>query len=278
MNYEKILEQIKEKTLRRMAQQDPKDYMHEHWEAKDGLYNDRPVEFNGWDWTRSFFSGVIALLLWRIFSSQNPKDMEVITPTDNVIAAYNEGDDGLYMFNQKQRSITSAENNYGYFSITDYVIVPEANEIQTLFRYNTSTLKHTAQDFSLDSIPSRDSEVYEVTLLVAIDLTPDNKDDNLESEGDSVKLVRCKGSVVSTGKKNMYNYRRIVFNLDSAGIDIKQLIDEDILIAVYADIYYNGAINYEERPYGTLCLYDYLSENIAVELEKNDIKAITGKN
>ena len=62
MNYEKILEQIKEKTLRRMALQDPKDYMHEHWEAKDGLYNDRPVEFNGWDWTRSFFSGVIALL------------------------------------------------------------------------------------------------------------------------------------------------------------------------------------------------------------------------
>lgn len=62
MDYNKILEQIKEKTLRRMALQDPKDYMHENWETVDGKYTDRMTEFNGWDWTRSFLSGVIALL------------------------------------------------------------------------------------------------------------------------------------------------------------------------------------------------------------------------
>ena len=38
MDYNKILEQIKEKTLRRMALQDPKDYMHENWETVDGKY------------------------------------------------------------------------------------------------------------------------------------------------------------------------------------------------------------------------------------------------
>ncbi len=80
MNYEKILEQIKEKTLRRMALQDPADYMHEHWEAKDGLYNDRPVEFNGWDWTRSFFSGVIALMYKKYGDKEFKKYLEDLYP------------------------------------------------------------------------------------------------------------------------------------------------------------------------------------------------------
>ena len=221
-------------------------------------------------------AGVIALLLWRVLSSENPKEMETLTPTDDLLTAYAQSGEGLYMFNQKQRSITSAENNYGYFSITDYVIIPDANEVQTLFRYNTSTLKRTAEDHGLETIPSRDSEVYEVSLVFAIDITPDNADDNLGNDPESVRFVRCKGTVVGSEKKNMYNYRRIVFDLDDAEIDIKQLINDKLLLAVYADICYLGNVNYD-KPYGTLCLYDYLSPNVRVELDKNDIKALGTK-
>ncbi len=221
-------------------------------------------------------AGVIALLLWRIFSSENPKDMETLTPTDELVEAYGESGEELYMFKQKQRSITSAENNYGYFSITDYVIIPEANEVQVLFRYNTSTLKHTADKHSLATVPSRDSEVYEVSLLVATDLTPENDEDNLGNDPESVRFIRCKGSVVDVGKKNMYNYRRIVFQLDDAELDIKQLLDDGLLLAVYADICYLGDVNYD-APDGTLCLYDYLSPNVHVELDKKDVGALTGK-
>ncbi|MBE6577403.1 MAG: hypothetical protein E7653_04635 [Ruminococcaceae bacterium] len=221
-------------------------------------------------------AGVIALLLWRVFSSENPKAMETLTPTDKLVAEYNKSGDELYMFNQKQRSITSAEDNYGYFSITDYAIIPEANEIQTLFRYNTSTLKHTAEDHALEAVPSRDSEVYEVTLLLAIDLTPDNQDDNLGNDPESVRFVRCKGSTVGSDKKNMYNYRRVVFQLDDADVNIKQLLDQRLLLAIYADICYLGDINYDD-PDGTLCLYDYLSPNVRLELDKRDVKVLTGK-
>ncbi len=62
MDYKKILDQIKAKTELRMSLQDPKSYMHEHCNEQDGKYTDRMIEFNGWDWTRSFLSGVIALL------------------------------------------------------------------------------------------------------------------------------------------------------------------------------------------------------------------------
>jgi hypothetical protein len=62
MDYNKILDQIKEKTLRRMELNDPKSYMHEHCNATDGKYSIQQMEFNGWDWTRSFLTGVVALM------------------------------------------------------------------------------------------------------------------------------------------------------------------------------------------------------------------------
>jgi hypothetical protein len=218
-------------------------------------------------------AGVIALLLWRVVSSGNPKELEVISANDRISEAYGEGNEDLYMFKQNQSSITSADYNYGYFSITDYVIIPDANQIQTLFRYKTSALERTAERYSLDSVPARDSEAYEVTLVIAVDLTPDNTEDNKGNAEGSVGFIRCRGEVVQTGKKNMYNYRRLVFQLDDADVDINQLMDNGLLLAIYADICYIDAINYDE-PYGTLCLYDYLSPNVRVKLEKKDIKAL----
>ncbi len=225
-----------------------------------------------------FVAAIIALLGWRVlFSDSIPKDMLTLTPTDALCEAYSRSGEDLYMFKQKQINITRGEKNNGYFSISDYVIIPDANEIQVLFRYNTSTLKRTAEDYSLDAIPSRDEiEVYKVSVLLAIDITPENKDDNLGNNSESVKFVRCNGEVVSADKKNMYNYRRIVFTLDDAEADIKKLIDDKLLLAVYADISYVGNQNVD-NPDGTLCLYDHLSADVRVELEKNDVKALQSK-
>ena len=178
------------------------------------------------------------------------------------------------MFRQEQRSITSGEENYGYFAITDCAIIPDAKQIQAVVRYNNSTLRYTAEDYGLDEVPSRDAEVYDVTLLLAIDLTPENQDDNLGNDENSVEFIRCHGEVVLAEQKNLYNFRRMVFELDDEDIDLKELLDSGLLLAIYADFYYNEAIDYEGIPYGSLCIYDFKSENIQVKLEKADIKAI----
>ena len=217
---------------------------------------------------------VIAILLWRIVSSGDPKSMDALYADEALCEAYAEEGEELYMFRQEQRSITSAEKNYGYFAITEYAIIPDADRIQAIVRYNNSTLRHTAEDYGLDEVPSRDDEVYDVTLVFAIDLTPENADDNLGNDPESVQFIRCHGTVVLSEQKNLYNFRQMVFNTDSAGIDLSELLDSGLLLAIYADFYYIDAVDYDAEPYGVLCLYDFKSENITVELEKKDVEAI----
>lgn len=217
---------------------------------------------------------VITFLLWRIFSSGDPKSMKVIDVNDDLYAAYQAEGEDLYTFKQEQRSITSGDDNYGYFAITDYKIIPAADQIQTVVRYNNSTLRATAEDYELSEALAREDEVYDVTLLFAIDLTPNDTEDNSGNDEESVEFIRCHGEVVLSDTKNMYNYRKMVFDLKDAGLDISALMDEGLLLAIYADFYYVGDIDYEATPYGTLCLYDYKSVNMLVELEKADIKAL----
>ena len=217
---------------------------------------------------------VIILLLWRIFSSGDPKEMKRLTPNDKLCAAYEEKGDELTIFRQEQKSITSGKDNYGYFSVTQCVFIPDANQIQIVVRYNNSTLRALAEDFGLPEAPARDAELFDISLTVAVDKTPDVTEDNAGNDTQSVAFTRIHPTTVEAGEKNLYNYRRLVFDLDSEGLSLHSLLQENLLLAVYADIYYNQAINYEEHAYGTLCLYDYVSEKIEVNLTSADRKAL----
>ena len=214
--------------------------------------------------------GVIAVLLWRIFSSDDPESMERLTPNDALAAAYEKEGDELYLFRQEQRSITSGEKNYGYFSVTDAVFIPSANQVQIVVRYNNSTLRSLAEDKGLSEVPDR----FDVTLSVATDLTPENDEDNFGNDEDSVAFTRVHATSVTSDQKNLYNYRRFVFDLGTAGVSLSDLLEEELLLAVYADIYYKGDVNYEEPAYGTLCLYDYVTEIEPVRLSKADRNAL----
>jgi hypothetical protein len=215
-------------------------------------------------------AGVCAALLWRVFSSGDPKTMKKLSVNENVYNAYVQGGNDLYMFDQEQNSITRAENNYGYFSVTDCKFIPDANQAQIVFRYNNSTIRSLAEDYSLPNVPDRSEELYDVTLLLAIDLTPENTEDNATNDPASVRFVRVHASSYTRDTKLMYNYYRLVYDIGESGEDIKALLDSKLLLAVYADIYYVNDLDYEKAPYGTLCLYDYLSENKTVELERAD--------
>jgi len=220
---------------------------------------------------------VIAILFWRVLSSGNPKEMKPIHPTEELVELYGKDGKELEILSQKQRSVTSGENNYGYFSVTDYRIIPDINQIEIIVRYNTSTIRNVANDFSLDEIPPRDSDMFDISLVIAKDLTPDNDEDNLGNDEESVEFIRCFGETVMTDSKNLYNYIKIIFDTDTVGVDLNAMRDDGTLLAIYTDFYLDyGEIkpNYEENPIGAVCLYDYVSHDVKEKLSAKDIKAI----
>ncbi len=218
--------------------------------------------------------GVISLLVWRMASSGDPDSMHLPAVNDKLAAAYEQAGGELYLFRQEQNSITRAESNAGYFSVTDALFIPEANQVQIVVRYNNSTIRALCEDYGLAETPDRSAELYDVTLLIATDLTPDNDADNSGNDPASVAFTRIRPTSVEKDQKNLYNYRRLVFDLDSAGLSLAELLESGEWLAAYADFYYVEDIDYEATPYGTLCLYDFQSERDRAKLDKEDRQAI----
>lgn len=218
--------------------------------------------------------GVIALLLWRILSSGTPSSLDAMTPNGDLAAAYETYGADLYIFKQDHKSVTTAERNYGYFAITDYYIIPEANQIQLVFRYNNSTVSALTKDYSLDPAPTPEEELYDLTLLLQTDLTPDNTADNAGDIEGSVAYTRLYPTSVEREQTTLYNYFRYVFEFDTEELSLSDMLDSGELLAVYADVYYNKDINYDKMAYGTLFLYDYKTDIIRQSLSGKDIRAI----
>ena len=217
-----------------------------------------------------FIAAVVGLLLWRIIdSSIDPKSMNTIIPNDKLCDAYEQNGGKLTMYDQNQTTHTRGENNYGYFGITQSVFIKEADQLQFVFRYNNSTLEHTKEDYSLPAVPSRDEEVYDVTVTIMYDLTPDNPDDNDGKTPEAVRFERFYPSDMISAQKTLYNYRKFVFD----GIEIT-----DDVIGVYVDFYYVGDVDYDEKPYGSLLLYYNGDENRTVKLTAQDKKLIEAFN
>ena len=140
--------------------------------------------------------------------------------------------------------------------------MPAADQLQLLVRYNDSTLKALAEDYALDFLPESDKDWYDVTLVLALDKTPEDATDNLASDPESVELVRVKATALAAREhKGRHSYRKFIFD----GISF----DENLL-AVYVDFYYTGDLRYEnedfdiyeDKAYGTLCLYAHTEADI----------------
>ena len=216
-----------------------------------------------------FVFSVTAFLVWRAFISTKLPENVADIYIDEALSAQIAADGELSgAFRQEQRSITSTERNYGYFSVEKAVFLPSANELQMVARYNNSTLRATQKDFGLDAAPEREEEVYDVSLVIVIDKTPENKDDNLTGEGNSTEKIRLFPERCDAAEAHMYNYRRLVF--DFGEYSLRELLDEGTLIAVFADFYYVNEIDYDKDAYGTLCLYDYITETIPYEPTKTE--------
>ena len=201
---------------------------------------------------------IIALLLWRVFwSDRVPRSMRVLLVNDATYQAYLAGDGTLNMYTQPQDKLIVNGDAAGYFWVSQAVIIPKADQIQVLVRYNNSTLRSMATDFKLDSVPSREENVLDVTLRVQLN----GEDEN--GEGSTVRYHASAEPI--SDSTSMYNYRKYVFD----GVTV-----DDLTHAVWVDFYYIDRVNYEKVPYGTLLIYDDESENQALKMSTADQKAL----
>lgn len=217
---------------------------------------------------------IMIFLLWRIFAGGTPKELKSLMPNEALASAYAEKGDDLYIFKQDLQKITTADYNRGYFSITECAIIPEANQIQIVFRYNNSTIRALAEDKNLNEVPSRDEKLFDVSLSVQKDLTPDNKEDNAGNVEGGVEYIRLFPTEEKHAQKRLHNYYRYVFDFSELDLSLSEMIDKGELLAIYADVYYVKEINYEKAPYGTLCLYEYKADIVELKLKSRDKKAI----
>ena len=219
-----------------------------------------------------FFTLIIlainAILVWRVFfSAAIPDGIKTLTPNEQLSAAYAQYGDELTLRYQDLATITRAEQNYGYFSVPQCVFIPQANQVQIVFRYNNSTLEHLREDYALEQLPSREETLFDVTLVRTTDLTPENKEDNIKDVTTLAK-ERYMPTSVERDTTTLYTYYRFVFD----GITVEELTD-----GIFVDVYYVGDIHYEQSAYGTLCIYDYLSEWLPYKPSSADKKALAGE-
>jgi hypothetical protein len=230
------------------------------------------------------FFGIILLInvlvFWRMCSSSDPSDMQVIAGNAELARAYRLAEeagalDGFALHQPEHNDITDEKatydendnvvdpGNYAYFGVTSSVVFPTAEQVQIVFRYNDSTLEHLAQDYALPAVPEKGGDYYDVTLRVVTDLTPEDKTDNDKEE--SLKTTRIEHSLAIPDEKTLYTYRRMVFN----GIG-----DIDGIVAIYVDIYYVEDVNYDNEAYGTLCIWHEDAKTRTYDLSRKDIAAI----
>lgn len=221
--------------------------------------------------------GTIAILLWRIFTSGDPSELKVIQVdqrlADAYVAAQAEGRELEPYYNDELYTITYEKERYGYFSVSQVRLIEEAEQVQLVFRYNNSTIRHLKEDYSLAEMPSRSEELYDVTLYVAYDLTPADTTDNDGNDPASVAFRRYHASSVKPVQKGLYNYRALIFN------DVDLVNTETPVLGVYVDVYYKGDLHYLEEeggqePYSALMIYDYAASRTPRPLTKKDKAAL----
>lgn len=222
--------------------------------------------------------GTIALLLWRIFTSGDPADLRVLQPNqplaDAYAAAREQGRDLDVYYCDDMLTYTAENGHRGYFFAQRVRFIEDASQVQLLLRYNNSTIRYLKEDYKLEEMPNRDDDLYDVTLYIAYDLTPEDPSDNGDVENPAaVKFVRIQPTSVRAEKKGLYNYRYFVFD----GVDMT--VKDTPVLAVFADIYYTGDVHYLEdaggtQPYSALSLYNYSFEKTPYELTNKERKAL----
>ena len=218
--------------------------------------------------TAIFVLFLIGILIWRVFFSANiPKEIDTMTPNAGLTEAYEANGGSLTFRYQELSTISKAADSYGYFSVESCVFIPEADQVQLVFRYNNSTIRHLQEDYDLAELPDKSLHLYDVSLLIANDPTPNNHDDDYEGDNLETRRILPTGEPMRA-ETALYTFYRYVFD----GVSV-----EDVTNSIYLDVYYVDDIRYDERPYSTLLLYAWDESWNSYRPTNADWKAIKQK-
>ncbi len=220
-------------------------------------------------------------MIWRVNSTGAPKTVKYLMPNEELCALYEEKGEDMYMFRQNYDNITRTEERYGYFALPDVVFIPEINQAQILFRYNNSTVHSVASDYELESVPDRHKDMFDLTLVLYIDLTPDNTEDNYSkvnedgTPNENIRTLRFKPTDAVCDRTTLYNFYRYTYDLTAEdGTSLSSLLESGTLISIHTEFYYNGDINYEENAFAALSIYDARRNDIQIKLDSKNKKAL----
>ena len=201
------------------------------------------------------------LILWRVFFSANiPKEIKTIAPNATLCEVYREHGDDMTLQYQDQYTLNYDKGREGAFGVPTYVYIPEAKQLQVVFRYNNSTLRKLADEYGLTELPDKDNEYFDVSLLLVTDLTPEDLTDAEEACNRIAPTSKTRDTTL------LYTYYRYVFD----GVEI----DESAVSSLFLDVYYLEDLDYAQKPYGSLMLYTYSAEWRDVDLTARDKKAL----
>ena len=208
---------------------------------------------------------VCLFMIWRVFISSNPPSgMKGLSPNPQLYAAYEAKGEALYAFTQEQGTVTRGDNNAGYFGYTMATFIPDAKQLQVVFRYNNSTLESVAEDLGLAEKLPKGEEIFDVTVVKITDLTPESKEDNVDGS-ENLQKTRIAPTAKEIDTTLLYTYIRYTFD---------EIVIGEADITVFLDVYYKEAINYDETAMGTLRLYHAESPKLTVELSSKEKKAL----
>ncbi len=213
-----------------------------------------------------FIFSVCMLVIWRMCSSGDPDAVKRMMANEKTRAAYQTYGSKLTLQYQNNPTITRGEHNAGYFSVTQYVFIPEAEQVQLVFRYNNSTLVHLKEDYNLPEVPPKEGKYFDVTVVKTTDLTPDDPTDNEDPA--KLAVTRYQPSDCIRETTSLYTYYRYIFD----GV----LVEEDT-VGVFTDIYYDQDIDYNRDAYGILLLYTRERPWIDYHLTAADKRILEGK-
>lgn len=209
---------------------------------------------------------IVILLLWRVyFSGILPKSMKTLVPNEALAEAYAEKGDALVLFDQVQGTVNRNEKSYGYFGVPRFVFIPEAKQLQLVFRYNNSTLKAMSAELGLEERLPRGEELFDVSLVLRRDLTPDDPTDNTD---DSVTVSRERYHPTLTAVDTTALYTYFLYTFD--GVEMT----DDVLVG-YCDFYYGLEPDYTGSALGDLRIYHRDDPKREVELTAREEKALT---
>jgi len=217
-------------------------------------------------------------LLWRVFFSTNePSSIKTVggnaglrtayekyladtDPEKQPFALYQAGKDNISTdekwHDQFEIGIGEVkENEFAQFFLTDVVFFPYANQTQIVLRYNKSTLVHLGKDYELDKTPSKDEDVFDVSLVIYY--KPDATS--------ATKSMRINAELLESDKTALYSFRQFSFD----GMPAFESISD-----MNVEIYYKGDKDYTAIPYAVIDIYDLALGTREYQLDKKDIAAI----